>query len=111
MRILISSNFAPISQISSYQSVHSAFKKSWLGSELDQIFLISDTDENFCMGGPGMIMSRETLKRMAPFIEECLVNLYTTHEDVEIGRCVKKFAGVSCTWNYEVGEHATVDRV
>jgi len=49
-----------------------------------------------------MIMSRETLKRIAPYIEDCLVNLYTAHEDVEIGRCVRKFAGVSCTWNYEV---------
>ncbi|KAH1012717.1 chondroitin sulfate synthase 1 isoform X1 [Dendroctonus ponderosae] len=72
------------------------------GTKEERGHLSLDTDENFCMGGPGMIMSRETLKRIAPFIEDCLVNLYTTHEDVEIGRCVKKFAGVSCTWNYEM---------
>lgn len=59
-------------------------------------------DENFCMGGPGVILSRETLKRVAPHVKECLKNLYTTHEDVELGRCVKKFAGVPCTWSYEV---------
>lgn len=59
-------------------------------------------DENFCMGGPGVILSRETLKRIAPHIKECLKNLYTTHEDVELGRCVKKYAGVPCTWSYEV---------
>lgn len=79
-------------------------------------------DENFCMGGPGIIMSRQTLKRgrkkkwmlhrslndvilsslVAPHIPTCLKNLYSTHEDVEVGRCVQKFAGIPCTWNYEV---------
>lgn len=59
-------------------------------------------DENFCMGGPGVILSRETLKRVAPHIPTCLRNLYSTHEDVEIGRCVQKFAGIPCTWNYEM---------
>lgn len=59
-------------------------------------------DENFCMGGPGVIMSRETLKRVAPHIPTCLKNLYSTHEDVEVGRCVQKFAGIPCTWNYQV---------
>ncbi|XP_066273498.1 chondroitin sulfate synthase 1-like isoform X1 [Branchiostoma lanceolatum] len=60
-----------------------------------------DAGENFCMGGPGMIMSRETLRRMVPNISWCLKHLYTTHEDVEIGRCIQKFTGVSCTWAYE----------
>lgn len=63
--------------------------------------LLLENDENFCMGGPGVIFSRETLRRIAPFIGDCLENLYTTHEDVELGRCVKRFAGVSCTWSYE----------
>lgn len=59
-------------------------------------------DENFCMGGPGMIMSHVTLSRVAPNVKDCLRNLYTTHEDVEVGRCVQKFAGIPCTWSYEV---------
>lgn len=59
-------------------------------------------DENFCMGGPGVILSSETLRRVAPHIPTCLKNLYSTHEDVEIGRCVQKFAGIPCTWNYEM---------
>ncbi|OXU25276.1 hypothetical protein TSAR_010871 [Trichomalopsis sarcophagae] len=59
-------------------------------------------DENFCMGGPGVIFSRETLRRIVPHIKYCLANLYTTHEDVELGRCVRKFAGISCTWSYEM---------
>ncbi|KAK5649187.1 hypothetical protein RI129_000216 [Pyrocoelia pectoralis] len=58
--------------------------------------------ENYCMGGPGIILSRETLKRIVPNIEECLKNLYSNHEDVELGRCVRKFAGISCTWAYEM---------
>ncbi|RXG54729.1 Chondroitin sulfate synthase 1 [Armadillidium vulgare] len=58
--------------------------------------------ENFCMGGPGMIFSRETIKKMAPNIRSCIKNLRSTHEDVEIGRCVQKFAGIPCTWSYEM---------
>lgn len=59
-------------------------------------------DENFCMGGPGVILSRETLRRIVPHIKYCLRHLYTTHEDVELGRCVQKYAGIPCTWSYEV---------
>lgn len=59
-------------------------------------------DENFCMGGPGVILSRETMKRIIPHVKDCLKNLYTTHEDVELGRCVRKHAGIPCTWSYEV---------
>lgn len=59
-------------------------------------------DENFCMGGPGVVLSRETLRRIVPHISYCLQNLYTTHEDVELGRCVQKYAGIPCTWSYEV---------
>ena len=58
--------------------------------------------DNFCMGGPGMIFSRETLKKIVPHISYCLKNLWSTHEDVEVGRCVKKFAEIDCTWSYEV---------
>ncbi|XP_034052497.1 chondroitin sulfate synthase 3 [Gymnodraco acuticeps] len=63
--------------------------------------LALEPGENFCMGGPGVIMSREVLKRMVPHIRECLQEMYTTHEDVEIGRCVRRFAGVQCVWSYE----------
>lgn len=58
--------------------------------------------ENFCMGGPGMIFSREVLRRMVPHIGECLQEMYTTHEDVEVGRCVRRFGGTQCVWSYEV---------
>ncbi|XP_049531022.1 chondroitin sulfate synthase 1 isoform X2 [Anopheles darlingi] len=72
------------------------------GNTEDFGLLSLEFDENFCMGGPGVIMSRETLRRVAPHIPSCLKNLYSTHEDVEVGRCVQKFAGIPCTWNYEM---------
>ncbi|MBN3318752.1 CHSS1 synthase, partial [Atractosteus spatula] len=64
--------------------------------------LALEPGENFCMGGPGVIMSREVLRRMVPHIRECLREMYTTHEDVEVGRCVRRFAGVQCVWSYEM---------
>lgn len=69
--------------------------------------LALEPGENFCMGGPGVIMSREVLKRMVPHIRECLQEIYTTHEDVEVGRCVRRFAGVQCVWSYEVRARGT----
>ena len=59
-------------------------------------------NENFCMGGPGIILSHETLARFVPHIKKCLKNFYTHHEDVELGRCIYKYANTSCTWSYEM---------
>ncbi|TKR93598.1 hypothetical protein L596_008020 [Steinernema carpocapsae] len=58
--------------------------------------------DNYCMGGPGVILSRETLRLVSPHLQSCLSELLTTHEDVEVGRCVRKHVGVACTWNYEM---------
>ena len=58
--------------------------------------------KTYCMGGPGVIMSRATLAKVAPNISYCLKNLYTAHEDTELGRCINQFANVSCTRNHEV---------
>ncbi len=73
-----------------------------LGTPEEFGLLSLEQNDNFCMGGPGIVMSRTTLKKMAPHISYCLKNLYTTHEDVEVGRCVRRFAEVSCTWSFEV---------
>lgn len=75
------------------------------GTTAERDALALDYNENFCMGGPGVLISRETLRRVAPHVKYCLKHLYTTHEDVELGRCVAKFAGVSCTWSYDVSIH------
>lgn len=72
------------------------------GTNDEKDVLALDYNENFCMGGPGVLISRETLRRVAPHVKYCLKHLYSTHEDVELGRCVAKFAGVSCTWSYDM---------
>ena len=59
-------------------------------------------EDNYCMGGPGMIMSRSALKIIADNISFCTNNMMTTHEDVEVGRCFTKLGNITCTWNYEV---------
>ncbi|KAL7078846.1 hypothetical protein ACQ4LE_002769 [Meloidogyne hapla] len=60
------------------------------------------TNDNYCMGGPGVILSRETLRQLAPYLEQCLHSLLTTHEDVELGRCIRRHVGLACPWNYEM---------
>ena len=58
--------------------------------------------KTYCMGGPGVIISRATLAKVAPNISYCLKNPYTSHEDTELGRCINHFADVSCTNAKEV---------
>ncbi|XP_076613550.1 chondroitin sulfate synthase 3 isoform X2 [Chaetodon auriga] len=70
-----------------------------MAEELGRLAL--EPGENFCMGGPGMVFSREVLHRMVPHISTCLREMYTTHEDVEVGRCVRRFGGTQCVWSYE----------
>lgn len=87
----------------SINSSHPQFiGQAGLGTKEEFGTLSLDRNENFCMGGPGIVMSRTTLQRISPHISYCLKNLYTTHEDVEVGRCVRKFGDVSCTWAFEV---------
>ena len=76
--------------------------KAGLGTKEEVGQLSLKHEENFCMGGPGVILSRDTLFRVAPHVDYCLHHLLTSHEDVELGRCIHQFAGVTCTWSYEV---------
>ena len=64
--------------------------------------------DNFCMGGPSAILSSSTLRKVTPYFEHCLKNLITTHEDVEVGRCIKNFVGISCTWSFEVNDYFVI---
>ena len=59
-------------------------------------------DSNFCIGGTGIIMSRSVLEKVHSHLDVCINNTVTAHEDSEIGRCLKMFAGVQCPWGYEV---------
>ncbi|XP_035702067.1 chondroitin sulfate synthase 1 [Folsomia candida] len=72
------------------------------GNQVDKGTLNLAHNENFCMGGPGIILSFQTLNKVAPHAQQCLKDMYSTHEDVEVGRCVKRFAKISCLWAYEM---------
>ena len=50
-------------------------------------------NENFCMGGPSMVFSWVTLSLMRPNIDACYESMLSSHEDVEIGRCVTRSTG------------------
>ncbi|XP_078097722.1 chondroitin sulfate synthase 1 [Mustelus asterias] len=73
-----------------------------LGTPAELGKLALEPGDNFCMGGPGVILSRELLRRVLPHIGQCLREMYTTHEDLEVGRCVRRFTGVQCAWSYEM---------
>lgn len=72
------------------------------GSKDEKGLLGLGSGDNFCMGGPGVIISRSVLKKVVPHIEYCLKHLLTSHEDVEVGRCIKRFVGIPCTWSFEM---------
>jgi len=48
-----------------------------------------------------MVFSKGVLRQLAPRLKECLNNLLTAHEDIELGRCVQKMTGVKCTMSWE----------
>jgi chondroitin sulfate synthase len=72
------------------------------GSHAEEGSLNLANNENFCMGGPGILFSLPALAKVVPHVTECLKDMYSTHEDVEIGRCVHRFADISCSWAYEM---------
>ena len=60
--------------------------------------------ERYCMGGPGVVFSRELLIQLVPHLDDCLQNVVVSwNEDLEVGRCISRRLGVQCTWAYEVG--------
>ncbi|CAI9717327.1 chondroitin sulfate synthase 1-like [Octopus vulgaris] len=73
-----------------------------LGTKEESGLLKLKENENFCMGGPGIVFSRATLKLVASHVDHCMQSPLTLHEDVEIGRCVQRYAGISCTWAFEM---------
>ena len=60
-------------------------------------------NEHYCMGGPGVVLSRCLLVKLAPHLEECLGNVVVSwNEDLEVGRCIMRRLAIQCTWSYEV---------
>ncbi|KJH51102.1 chondroitin N-acetylgalactosaminyltransferase [Dictyocaulus viviparus] len=79
-----------------------AIGQAGLGNSAEYGLLALGSTDNYCMGGPGVVMSRETLRLLSPHLKSCLEHLLTSHEDVELGRCIRRHVGVACTWNYEM---------
>lgn len=79
-----------------------AIGQAGLGNSAEYGLLALGQSDNYCMGGPGVVMSRETMRKVSPHLQHCLSHLLTGHEDVELGRCIRKHVGVACTWNYEM---------
>uniref|UniRef100_A0A0N5CFS8 Hexosyltransferase n=1 Tax=Strongyloides papillosus TaxID=174720 RepID=A0A0N5CFS8_STREA len=73
-----------------------------LGNSAEYGLLALGSQDNYCMGGPGVVFSRESIRAVAPHLQSCLLNLLTGHEDVELGRCFKRHVGIPCTWSYEM---------
>ncbi|KAL1236882.1 Chondroitin sulfate synthase [Trichinella pseudospiralis] len=72
------------------------------GKPFEQGKLGLDINQPYCMGGPGVLLSREALRRTAPHVHLCLADFRSTHEDVELSRCVARFAGITCPLAYEL---------
>ncbi|XP_063431680.1 chondroitin sulfate synthase 1-like [Mytilus trossulus] len=73
-----------------------------IGKKEDIGKLVLKRHENYCMGGPGILISHTTLRHVGPHVHSCIENLLTSHEDVEVGRCVRRYTGLSCTWALEM---------
>jgi chondroitin sulfate synthase len=50
-----------------------------LGNTAEYGQLSLGQQDNYCMGGPGVVMSRETLRAVRPHLRECLSNLLTRY--------------------------------
>ena len=69
--------------------------------------------EQYCMGGPGVVLSQAALKALYPHLDKCLGavekhNMDSSqpqwyNEDVELGRCISRNIGVQCS--------ASIDKV
>ena len=73
------------------------------GKPNDLPFLKLKKSDRYCMGGSGVIISRELLKRIGPHLDTCLENdAVSYHDDVEFGRCVIRKLGIQCAPGYVV---------
>lgn len=72
------------------------------GAKEEMGMLSMEPGDNYCIGGPGVILSRSVLKKVAPHLEYCLETAPTSHEDIEVGRCIQRYTGIPCTWALEV---------
>ena len=89
--------------------------RSGVGKKQDIQRLQLKSHEHYCMGGPGVVLSRATLIAVAPYLDKCL-EVVEAHnrirkgmaggvwfnEDVELGRCISRSVGIQCSNSEEV---------
>lgn len=79
------------------------------GKPEDRKRLKLEEHEHYCMGGPGVVLSRALLRKLGPQVDDCLKNVVVSYnEDVEVGRCISRKLRVQCTWSYQVRAHVCV---
>lgn len=58
--------------------------------------------ENYCVSGPGVVLSRASLRELTPYLDSCLYyyansNSSVLDQDVELGRCIARHLKIQCT--------------
>ena len=89
--------------------------RAGVGKKQDIKRLQLRSHERYCMGGPGVVLSRSTLNAVAPYLDRCLETVEAHNrirkgvtggawfnEDVELGRCISRTVGVQCSNSEEV---------
>ena len=91
--------------------------RAGVGKKKDVRRLQLTSSERYCMGGPGVVLSRATLKDVAPHLGRCLEAVENHNraeggmgvsggawfnEDVELGRCISRTIGIQCSHSREV---------
>lgn len=56
----------------------------------------------YCMGGPGVLLSRDVLVALSGILSECERNTVSGHEDSELGRCVYNATRLTCSTSSKV---------
>ena len=74
--------------------------------------------ETYCVGGPGVVLSRASVRELTPELDSCLdsyarSNSSVLDQDVELGRCITRRLKIQCTSSVspEVSVHVAMKRV
>jgi hypothetical protein len=102
--------YVRIPQLIKYLSKKDPTKPLYIGSpgrgrknDLSRLKLKS-TDA-YCMGGPGIVMSRKLLMELVVHLDNCLKHVVVSYnEDVEVGRCIMRKLGINCTNTYKMSK-------
>ena len=98
-----------LSRFDSSEKVYLGWAARGRPEEADELELLPH--ENYCLGTPGMVFSKATLKALGGRLGFCQQSLERHNRegerpwrnwDVEIGRCVSRTVGIQCSQSAEV---------